>query len=129
MNQEKAKELANVLRNVVVQSYDLSKDIRTELSKDIRTEQTIILDEYFFKKFMLNGMSKFNETLDKIILAEENFEEIGSSTITIHPSVSEKIFRDIFEIYTMGRNIDDYLEKTGEKTYRTFKGNIVKFIH
>jgi len=112
MNPKKAKKFANVLREITSWSYAISKAV-----KDLKR---------FLEKDILKGeMEPFNETLYKIISAEENSK--GKRIIVVPSSIAEGYFIDLFSRYTNGKDINDYLEKIAERTYRTFTGKIIKF--
>lgn len=119
---EKAKEFANVLREIADYSYAISKAVR-ELIKENKPQKDL---KRFLERDILKGeFEPFNEILERIISAEENPK--GKQVIVVPSSIAEKYFIDLFSLYTNGRDINDYLEKVGERTYRTFANKIIKF--
>ena len=122
MNPKKAKEFANVLREMTSHSYAISKAVRELIIKN-KPQKDL---KSFLERDVLKGQIKpFDEILERIISAEENPK--GEHVIVVPSSITEEYFIDIFSIYTNGKDINDYLEKIGERTYRTFTGKIIKF--
>ena len=122
MSPKKAKEFTNVLREIANWSYAISKVVR-ELIIENKPQKDL---KNFLEKSILKGeFEPFNETLGRIISAEENPK--GKHVIVVPSSIAEEYFIDLFSLYTNGKDINDYLERIGERTYRTLKGNTIKF--
>ena len=122
MNPKKAKKFANVLREITSWSYAISKAVKELI---IENEPQKDLKRFLEKDILKGEMEPFNETLYKIISAEENSK--GKRIIVVPSSIAEGYFIDLFSRYTNGKDINDYLEKIAERTYRTFTGKIIKF--
>ena len=115
MNTEKTERFADELRKVASYGYQASRVIRT----------AYVSLPHISHDFLKEVIKPFNDTLDGIIIAEESVD--GEQFINIPNSISEDYFRGVFTIYSDGEDLYDYLEKIGEKTYKTPKGNIIKF--